>query len=276
MRTATILTAVGLSLSLATMSAVAQPGKPGPRAERGQDGPRNGRLMERFDTDGDGVLSEAEKDAAKAQHQTHQAERSQMMAQKAMERFDANKDGVLDQSELTEMFAKGPQQRGGEGMRGGPGARGERGGPGARGKRGGPGARGENGAMGRMPRVLGPEAIAEFDTDNDGKVSREEAQAQREEIKAALEAKKAEMTARFDLDGDGTLSETERKTLRTTLTTEHRVRGADTNKDGAVDALELQSALEQIKNEDPKADFNGDGVVDQEDYNALIKAMPGV
>ncbi|GAB4548085.1 MAG: hypothetical protein Tsb0013_08430 [Phycisphaerales bacterium] len=281
MRTATMIAAVGLSLSLVTFSAIAQPGRgfgagqngpigPGAGAAGFEDGPRgpkgpgmrggpraDGDLFERFDLNEDGVISQEEVEQLKAQRQARVEERAQRMAQGAIERFDANEDGTLDQDELAQMFAQRPRM-------GGPGHPG-----------GHDGAPGRGGPAGKAMRLLGPETIAQFDTDGDGNVSREEAKAQKDQIKAALEAKKGEIEARFDLDGDGQLSPDERQTLRTTLSAERRVQRADLNHDGSLDAQELRAALELIDDQDPRADFNADGEVNQEDYEALVKAMPG-
>ena len=277
MRAATMIAAVGLSLSLVTLTAFAQEG-PAPhrtidgasfeQAPRGEKGPgkrmnglAKGELFETIDANGDGLVSEEEVQAVKEERQATRearvAERAQNMAEKALETFDANADGVLDAGELETMFASRAGQKG-------KGAKGARGG---QGKKGGPG---------RAMKMLGEEALAQFDTDNDGKVSRDEAQAQREEIRAALEAKKAELQSRFDLDGDGALSDDERKTLRATVGAERRVARADLNRDGVLDADELRGATELIDDLDPRADFNGDGVVDKSDYETLVKMMPSL
>lgn len=64
------------------------------------------------------------------------------------------------------------------------------------------------------------EMIKKFDKDGDGKLSEDE----RKEMKAAMQkhraATKAKMLERFDADNDGKLSEEERKTARETLKAE--------------------------------------------------------
>ena len=283
MRAATIITAVGLSLSALALTALAQQeaAPQGPEsvkpvsfqealgnknANKKKGGPRaEGRFFERMDANNDGLVSEEEvqafKDQREQDRETRQAERATKMASKALENFDANADGVLDAGELEAMFASRP----------GPGARGKEG---ARGQ--GKGKRAGKDGPGRAMRMLGQEGLAQFDTDNDGKVSREEASAQREQIRAALEAKKGELQSRFDLDGDGELSDAARKPLRTTVGAERRVKRADLDQNGVLDTDELRAALTRIDDQDPRADFNGDGDVNKDDYETLLKAMPGV
>jgi Ca2+-binding EF-hand superfamily protein len=62
-----------------------------------------------------------------------------------------------------------------------------------------------------------PEMIKQFDKDGDGKLSEDE----RKEARAAMEKRreegKAKMLKRFDADGDGELSEDERKKMRETM-----------------------------------------------------------
>ena len=61
---------------------------------------RREEFIKKFDTDGDGTLSEAEKEAAREQfprmgHGRHGAE----MHQRMLEKYDANKNGTLDPEE---------------------------------------------------------------------------------------------------------------------------------------------------------------------------------
>jgi len=58
--------------------------RPGPR-------PGGSRALERFDADGDGVLNDAEKEAARKYHEEQQA--------KLLEQYDADGDGVLSEAE---------------------------------------------------------------------------------------------------------------------------------------------------------------------------------
>jgi hypothetical protein len=56
------------------------------------------RFLERFDTDKDGTLSDAEKAAARAAHEERKKERQERRA-KFLERFDTDKDGQLSEAE---------------------------------------------------------------------------------------------------------------------------------------------------------------------------------
>ncbi|MEM1424098.1 MAG: hypothetical protein AAGH64_08855, partial [Planctomycetota bacterium] len=81
MRVSTMFVAVGLSLSLATLTALAQPG-PG----RGLAG--GGKLFEKMDANGDGLVSEEESRAfrqeRRASREARVSERAQGRAAKAL------------------------------------------------------------------------------------------------------------------------------------------------------------------------------------------------
>ena len=155
----------------------------GNRGNRQGRGQRGQHMLQQFDTDGDGQLSDTEKAAAKAAREA-----------KMLEKFDTNGDGILSDDEK-------PQRRSGMGRRGysqrmrnrssynqNPSA--PNSGYGNRGKRG-------NGGQRRQ------EMIEKFDTDGDGQLSDTEKAA----AKAAREAK---MLEKFDTNGDGVLSEDEK------------------------------------------------------------------
>ena len=93
-----------------------------------------------------------------------------------------------------------------------------------------PAGGGEGGRMGgHGPRMGGPgnegqpmavigggdreEILKKFDKDGDGKLSQEERQAMREDRKAEIEARHADMIKKFDKDGDGKLSDEERAAM---------------------------------------------------------------
>ncbi len=59
-----------------------------------------------------------------------------------------------------------------------------------------------------------PELLKKFDKDGDGKLSEEERKAMREAHQASMEERRKEMLEKYDKDGDGQLSEEERKTMR--------------------------------------------------------------
>jgi Ca2+-binding EF-hand superfamily protein len=127
----------------------------GPGGERGRGGPGGdpGRMMQMMpvlkalDADQDGVISKAEINNAAS----------------ALATLDKNGDGELDAEELRPDFAAMRGGRGGERGRGGPGGEAGRGGPG-----GGPGGKG-GGAEEFIKRIMSQ------DTDDDGKISKDEA-----------------------------------------------------------------------------------------------------
>lgn len=143
--------------------------RPEGRGEERGEGPRRGpaeddtvaQLMA-FDKNADGKLSKEEL-----------PERMQAI----LVRADANKDGFVTREELAALSAAGPGGGRREGGRGEPG-RGEFGrggegrGPGGPGGQGGPGGGFGRGGFGNPAAML--DRWFEFDTDKDGKLSREE------------------------------------------------------------------------------------------------------
>lgn len=97
-----------------------------------------------------------------------------------MKQFDANGDGQLDQTEREAVRKHMESTRGDTGGRG-------------------QGAQGGRGGQGR-----GPNPMAEFDADGDGKLNDSERAAMREGLQSNEQAMK-----RFDTDGDGKLSDAE-------------------------------------------------------------------
>ena len=73
---------------------------------------RKAKFMEKFDTDKDGKISDAEKEAIKAAHEARKAE----MKAKFMEKFDADKDGQISDAEKeaikAEFGKRGPRRHG--------------------------------------------------------------------------------------------------------------------------------------------------------------------
>jgi hypothetical protein len=219
----------------------------------GTEGPPQERFLERFDTDGDGVISDAEKEAAKGQlkgrrgkgaenrnadrqrmhgrldtdgdgvisdteRETGRAamqERRKHAREKAKKQFDTDGDGILSDTERS-AARDARQARGGEfgGPRNG-GRGGEFGGPrngGRGGEFGGPRNGGRGGEFGGGPRggPGGERLTQRFDADGDGILSESE----REGARASREAMHRKAMEQFDADGDGVLSETERERAR--------------------------------------------------------------
>src|SRR5690606_22295284 len=172
----------------------AQQGGGGPRrgadTEQTPPPPRNPQarqnMLERFDADGDGQLSDSERAAAF----DATLEERPALKQRLLQRFDEDKDGKLNE---TEKAAARESVQGRRGTGDGAGA-GPRGGPGA-GMGRGPGA---DGAPGGGPRFQG-RMLEEIDTDGDGKLSDTEI----ETLRAEVAAWHAERLQRLDKDGDG-------------------------------------------------------------------------
>ena len=148
-------------------------------------------MFKNFDTDGDGKLSDAEKQAAMAQAKSRlkeQIEKNGDLKARLIEKFDADKDGALSDNELatavkSKRGGRGERQGGGEGM----------------GKR--------------------EDMMKKFDADGDGKLSDTEKESARAEFITRMKTdmeKNAELKARliekFDANKDGALSDDELKT----------------------------------------------------------------
>ncbi len=157
-----------------------------PRRLPPQDGEGRARMIEQFDTDGDGRLSENERAAAREQRR---ADRPGLGRGQAGDRPRA---GMGRGGERL-----GPRDGSGAGLRG-------------EGPRDGRGP-GRRSAGFRDERRMGPRdglmAIARFDVNNDGKLSDDELEA----LRTAYEARHQELLQEFDTDGDGQLSPEERR-----------------------------------------------------------------
>ncbi|MEO0631734.1 MAG: dockerin type I domain-containing protein, partial [Planctomycetota bacterium] len=205
------------------------------RERKGQKGPRLSKaaMLERFDTDGDGELSEAERATAK---ETFKAKREQMKA-RLLERFDDNGDGELDEAERAALRETvGPMLK-------------------ERGKRGRPGQR-------HMHKI----ALERFDADEDGTLNDTEKAA----AKAHFQQKKAAMVERFDADGDGQLTGDERKAAREH---HREQRQLDANRDGNVNATDAQVITERFAAGERIPDINRDGVQDASDVAELLRRI---
>ncbi|MBB5353366.1 Ca2+-binding EF-hand superfamily protein [Haloferula luteola] len=94
----------------------------------------------------------------------------------------------------------------------------------------------------RGPRNLPPELIKKYDTDGDGKLSKEESTAMREEMKAKREA----LVKKYDTDGDGKLSPEERTAMRTALKAQYDaiLEKYDADGDGKLSPEERKAAAD--------------------------------
>lgn len=154
-----------------------------------------------------------------------------------------------------------------------------RGGPGGRGGRGGQGMGMEGGGVGAMKGALGErqmrgnreEMMKKFDADGDGKLSETERT-------AARDARKAEMVAKFDKNGDGVLSDDERPAPpaggRGGKKRAEAVAKYDADGDGKLSEAERASMREARKAELlVKYDTDGDGALSDAERQAAKKRM---
>ena len=168
---------------------------------------RERRLVERFDADGDGILNEDERMVAEAEMEARRVERQARMT----ERFDTDGDGQLSEAEsqaARESFRRG---RGGDDRGGNPGDRWRR-------------------------------AIEQYDRDGDGELN-------------------------LDESYDAYLDQFDQRTRR------EFVRRYDTNDNGGIDASDLNAFMERYKAEDPSTDINGDGRIDERDVERFRDLM---
>ncbi len=159
-----------------------------------QDAKKGGirNMFKNFDTDGDGKLSDTEKEAAMAKAKERlkeQLEKNTELKARLLEKFDADKDGALSDDELKTAASQRPHGRRGAGMNG-------------------------EGMGGR------DEIMKKFDADGDGTLSDTE----KETAKAAFITRlkedmeknpemKAKLLEKFDADKDGSLSDAELKAI---------------------------------------------------------------
>ncbi len=164
-------------------------------------------FLDQFDTDGDGTISETEREAARTymaengrpggRGQGQQGRRGPTAEQRQqiMERFDTDGDGQLNETERA-AAREAMQGRGGQG-------------------RGGPSAE-------QRTRIL-----EQYDTDGDGQLNETERAAAREAMqgqgrggqgqqgrRGPTAEQRQQIMERFDTDGDGQLNETERAAAR--------------------------------------------------------------
>ncbi|HOD41327.1 MAG TPA: EF-hand domain-containing protein, partial [Candidatus Wallbacteria bacterium] len=152
------------------------------------------QMFKNFDTDGDGKLSDAEKEAAMAKAKERlkeQLEKNSDLKTRLLEKFDADKNGVLSDDELSAAVKSRKAGRG-------------------KGEMMGPGGEGRGGRE---------EMMKKFDADGDGKLSDAEKEAAKAEfitrMKADIEKNsdmKARLLEKFDADKDGVLSDSELST----------------------------------------------------------------
>ncbi len=174
-----------------------------PQLTEEQKAAMKAKFMERFDTDKDGQISDAEKEAIKAQFEARHAERKARF----MEKFDTDKDGQISDAEKEAIKAEfgkcGPRRHGKCGRKG----------P-HHGKCCGPRPElsdEQKAAMKAKFEARRAEMLAKFDADKDGKLSCDERKAARE---ARHAERKARFMEKFDTDKDGQISDAEKEAIK--------------------------------------------------------------
>ncbi|WP_298859535.1 EF-hand domain-containing protein [uncultured Gimesia sp.] len=179
------------------------------QAEQGKKGERPNReqILKKFDKDGDGKLSEAERSAAREARSKGKGTQGPggkgkgkqgkggkgFNWEEMLKKFDKNGDGKLDETERKAAFA----------------------------------ARGKSGQKG--PRMSKEEMIKKFDKDGDGKLGETERAAARKSLGARsgrTRMSREQMLKKFDKDGDGKLSEVERKAAKAEMMKNRTQKGA--------------------------------------------------
>ena len=163
-------------------------------------------LIKRFDQDGDGQLSDAEREAAREamprrvgkNNMSRAATNAPDSRNEIVKRFDKNGDGVIDDEERAAARDELKKSR--------------------------PPTSGTNTAMAARPTVDRQAVLREFDKDGDGKLSDEERQAAMSAMGKHVAVpgqplgtpgqSPAAMLKRFDKNGDGQLDEDERTAMR--------------------------------------------------------------
>lgn len=98
----------------------------------------------------------------------------------------------------------------------------------------------------RAERPIPAAALKEYDKDGDGKLSEDERKAMRADMQAKAAERRAEALKKYDTDGDGKLSEDERKAMRDDMLAgrEAMLEKYDANKNGKLDPEEVKAARE--------------------------------
>ena len=211
--------------------ATSQPGQP----------QGNQRMMQRFDTDGDGQLSDEERQAMQ-QRRRGQGERWEQGRQEwNLRLFDEDGDGQL---------VEGEQQQAGE-------------------------------FNGRVEELMRKFRERSMDIDGDGQISEEERDATRQQWRRAGLQMMARSVRHMDSDGDGQVSIEEREAfgerMRVGMTRwiGDFTASYDANGDGRYDAAERESILgginEQLERRHQAHDTDGDGRLSAEETMNLME-----
>lgn len=198
---------------------------------------RRKEFMDRFDTDGDGELSEEERDVMREEMR---ARRQEMMLERMTERFDADGDGVLNEEEKLNAEAELEARRMEREI--------------------------------RMVERFDSDGDGKL-SDAENQAAREQFSRGRGGNRGGWQ----EAIQRYDTDGDGQLDLDESYTAYLDQfdqrTRREFVRRYDSNTDGAIDAGDLNEFLEKYRAEDESTDVNGDGVINERDVEQFRDLM---
>ena len=196
-------------------------------------------FMARFDTDGDGEISEEEREAIR---EAFQAQRRERMLERMTERFDADGDGELNDEERlaaeAELEARDIERRA------------------------------------RMVERFDTDGDGQL-SDAENQAAREQFTRGRGGAGGGNQWRDA--VQRYDQDGDGELNldesyeayldQFDQRTQR------EFTRRYDDNNDGGIDASDFSTFLEKYNAKDESADVNGDGKLDQRDVERFRDLM---
>lgn len=185
-------------------------------------------FMSAMDLDGDGEISLEERVAA-----TRDRILNSDWGERIASRYDADGDGILSEEEQAAMDASIMERE-----------------------------------QQRMARDL-----ERYDTDGDGVLSQEERAMQQQRWDERQERRIQEFSAEFDEDGDGNLNADERVSAFSTMQDRMEVGRFldryDTNKDREIGTTEYETFLSSYEKKEPFADVTRDGEVDAEDIVAF-------
>jgi Ca2+-binding EF-hand superfamily protein len=182
------------------------------------------RMIDRFDTDGDGIVSIEEQFAARRDSLLN-SRRGQRMR----DEFDADGDGTLNEEELAAMNAEIASRE-----------------------------------ADRMAEI-----VSQYDLNGDGEMSLEETVAMQDQQFQERRQQMDQFTSQFDEDGDGNLNADERVDARDTMIErrelERFLRRYDTNGDGEIGTSDYDRFTDAYGKKEPYADVNRDGIYNMDD-----------
>lgn len=182
-----------------------------------RDSERHKKMLERFDTDGDGKLSREERDEARKSLKSRLGDFGEKKHQRMLKEFDVDGDGKLSEVER-EKVRKVMRAR-------------------------------RDQADGYLKKVK-QKVMGQFDTDADSKLSAAEMEKAKAHFSAEMKKMRQDLVSTYDRDGDGKLSHAEHKAAHTA---ERKVmlERFDTDGDGVLSEAEKKAAFDAMLEDDP-------------------------